>query len=68
MAFVSRIFYKGSEAVDAIMNCKPLTKKENEGMERREQKEAEFLLKCSIIDEIKEYPILYDKAKPSHYK
>ena len=50
------------------MNGKPLTKKQKEGKERREQKEAEFLLKCYIIDKIKEYPILYDKANPSHYK
>ena len=50
------------------MNGKPLTKKQKEAKERREQKEAEFCLMCSIIDEIKEYPVLYDKAHPSHYK
>ena len=46
------------------MNGKPLTKKQKEAKEKREQKEAEFRLKCSIIDEIKEYPVLYDKAHP----
>ena len=68
MAFATRKFYKGSEAIDAIMNGKPLTKKQKEAKEKREQKEAEFRLKCSIIDEIKEYPVLYDKAHPSHFK
>ena len=68
MAFATRKFYKGSEAIDAIMNGKPLTKKQKEAKEKREQKEAEFRLKCSIIDEIKEYPVLYDKVHPSHFK
>ena len=54
MAFATRKFYKGSEAIDAIMNGKPLTKKQKGAKEKREQKEAEFRLKCSIIDEIKE--------------
>ena len=68
IAFATRKFCKGLEAIDAIINGKPLTKKQKEAKERREQKEAEFHLKCSIIDEMKEYPILYDKAHPSHYK
>ena len=50
------------------MTGKPLTKKQQEAKLKREQKEAEFRLKCSIIDEIKEYPVLYDKAHPSHFK
>ena len=67
-AFVSKKFYKTSEAIDIIMNGKPLTKKQKETKERREHKEAEFWFKCSIIDEVKEYPVQYDKAHPSHFK
>ena len=39
MALATRKFYKGSEAIDAIMNGKPLTKKQKEAKERREQKD-----------------------------
>ena len=68
MAFRPKRFYTPSEAADIIMTGKPLTKKQQEAKLKREQKEAEFRLKCSIIDEIKEYPVLYDKAHPSHFK
>ena len=68
MAFKPKRFYTPSEAADAIMTGKPLTNKQQEAKLKREQKEAEFRLKCSIIDEIKEYPVLYDKADPSHFK
>ena len=36
----------------AIMSGKQLTKKQKEAKECREQKVAEFCLKCSIIDEV----------------
>ena len=39
MTLATRKFYKGSEAIDAIMNGKPLTKKQKEAKERREQKD-----------------------------
>ena len=49
MAFATRKFYKGSEAIDAIMNGRPLTKKQKEAKEKREQKEAEFHLKSTLF-------------------
>ena len=47
---------------------KKLTKRQSEAARKKAEREAEFRLKCSIIDEIKEYPVLYDKAHPNHFR
>ncbi|MCG8620590.1 MAG: MADF domain-containing protein [Proteobacteria bacterium] len=44
------------------------TKRQAEAARKKAEREAEFRLKCSIIDEVKEYPVLYDKAHPNHFK
>ena len=43
MAFATRKFYKGSEAIDAIMNGKPLTKKQKEAKKRGNRKKQNFV-------------------------
>ena len=50
------------------MSAKKLTKRQTEAARKKAEREAEFRLKCSIIDEVKEYPVLYDKAHPNHFK
>ena len=50
------------------MSTKKLTKRQSEAARKKAEREAEFRLKCSIIDEVKEYPVLYDKAHPNHFK
>ena len=50
------------------MSGKKLTKRQSEAARKKAEREAEFRLKCSIIDEIKEYPVLYDKAHPNHFR
>ena len=50
------------------MSGKKLTKRQSEAARKKAEREAEFRLKCSIIDEIKEYPVLYDKAHPNYFR
>ena len=50
------------------MSGKKLTNRQSEAARKKTEREAEFWLKCSIIDEIKEYPVLYDKAHPNHFR
>ena len=50
------------------MSGKKLMKRQSEAARKKAEREAEFRLKCSIIDEIKEYPVLYDKAHPNHFR
>ena len=45
-----------------------MIKRQAEAAEKKAEREAEFRLKCSIIDEVTECTVLYNKAHPNQFK
>ena len=68
MAHIFRNFSTKIRVNPVAMLGKKLTKRQSEAARKNAEREAEFRLKCSIIDEIKEYPVLYDKVHPNHFR
>ena len=44
------------------------SKRSKKSEEKKKQDEKEFKFRCSVIEAVRDYPVIYDKAHPHHKK